>query len=376
MSAWVAFLLVAAVLGLAAVACVAVPLWRDRERPASTAALTASSLVIPALAALIYLQSSNHEWAHAGLATGESGPAPSVEDLIAPLRERLEKDPDDPRGWMLLGASYTQIGNYTEAAAAFDRVLSLTSGRDTDALMGKAEALILQDPERLLQEAGELVEQVLLADPSNPKGLWYGGLRASARGEDIIAVRRWRSMLEGPVTPDVRAIVERELNRLGASVATEQTVASAGQLELRLRLGPPASPPAGAVLFVFARMGASVATEQTVASAGQLELRLRLGPPASPPAGAVLFVFARIPGQAGPPLAVKRVDGARFPLTVSLGDADAMLPGATISDQSELAITARLSASGQTSGGAGDYEAQAVWQAGQGPLELELLLQP
>ena len=49
MSAWVAFLLVAVVLGLAAVACVAVPLWRDRERPTSTAALTASSLVIPAL---------------------------------------------------------------------------------------------------------------------------------------------------------------------------------------------------------------------------------------------------------------------------------------------------------------------------------------
>ena len=336
MSAWVAFLLVAAVLGLVAVACVAVPLWRDRERPASTAALTASSLVIPALAALIYLQSSNHEWAHADLVSGGSGPAPSVEELIAPLRERLEKDPDDPRGWMLLGASYTQIGSYAEAAEAFDRVLILTGGRETDALMGKAEALILQDPERVLQEAGELVEQVLLADPSNPKGLWYGGLRASARGEDIIAVRRWKAMLEGPVTPEVRAIVERELNRLGAGVATDQTVASAGQLELRLRLGPPASPPAGAVLFVV----------------------------------------ARIPGQTGPPLAAKRVDGASFPLAVSLGDADAMLPGATISDQSELAITARLSASGQTSGGAGDYEAQAIWQAGQGPLELELLLQP
>ncbi len=336
MSAWVAFLLVAAVLGLAAVACVAFPLWRDRERPASTAALTASSLVIPALAALIYFQSSNHEWAYAGLDTGGSGPAASVEDLIAPLRERLEKDPDDPRGWMLLGASYTQVGNYTEAAAAFDQVLNLTGGRETDALMGKAEALILQDPQRLMQEAGELVEQVLLADPSNPKGLWYGGLRASARGEDIIAVRRWRSMLEGTVTPEVRAIVEREMSRLGAGVATDQTVASAGSLEFRLRLGPPAAPPSGAILFVF----------------------------------------ARIPGQAGPPLAVKRVDGARFPLVVSLGDADAMLPGATISDQSELAITARLSASGQTSGGAGDYEAQAVWQAGQGPLELELLLQP
>ena len=105
-------------------------------------------------------------------------------------------------------------------------------------------------------------------------------------------------------------------------------------------------------------------------------LRLTLGPPAIPPPGAVLFVVARIPGQAGPPLAAQRVDGPGFPLDVGLSDADAMLPGAKISDQPELAITARLSASGQTTRGAGDYEAQGAWQAGQGPLELQLVYQP
>ncbi|MDE0455555.1 MAG: hypothetical protein OXJ63_09645 [Gammaproteobacteria bacterium] len=324
------------VLALAALACVAPQLWRDRGKPASTAALTASCLLIPVLAVLIYLQSSNYEWAHAGLEMGEDGSPPRVEELIGPLRARLEASPDDPRGWMLLGASYAQVERYSDAAQAFDRVLDLTGGRDMDALMGKAEALILGNPQRLLEDAGEMVEQVLLADPVNPKGLWYGGLRASATGQDVIAVQRWRMMLEGPVTPEVRAIVEGELNRLGARVDT----------------------------------GGAVAAE------GNVELRLTLGPPASPPPGAVLFIVARIPGQAGPPLAAKRVDGARFPLEVRLSDADAMLPGARISDQSELAITARLSASGQTTRGAGDYEAQAAWQAGQGALELELIHQP
>ena len=326
------FVAICVVLALAALACVAPSLWRDRGKPASTAALTASCLLIPVLAAMIYLQSSNHEWAHAGLEVGEEGSPPTVEELIGPLRARLEASPDDPRGWMLLGASYAQVERYPEAAQAFDRVLDLTGGRDMDALMGKAEALILGDPQRLLEDAGEMVEQVLLADPSNPKGLWYGGLRASAAGQDVVAVQRWRTMLEGPVTPEVRAIVESELNRLGA-----------------------VAEPGGAV-----------------AAAGSVELRLSLGPPASPPPGAVLFIVARIPGQAGPPLAAKRVDGARFPLEVRLSDADAMLPGATISDQAELAITARLSASGQTTRGAGDYEAEAAWLAGQGALELEL----
>ncbi len=330
------FAVVCVVLAVAALACVAPALWRDRGKPASTAALTASCLLIPVLAALIYLQSSNYEWGHAGLETGEDGSPATVEELIGPLRARLEASPEDPRGWMLLGASYAQVERYPEAVQAFDRVLDLTGGQDIDALMGKAEAMILGNPQRLLEDAGDMVEQVLAADPSNPKGLWYGGLRASATGQDIIAVQRWTAMLEGPVTPEVRAIVEGELNRLGA------------------------------------RAGAAEAS----AEAGNVTLRLSLGPPASPPPGAVLFVVARIPGQAGPPLAAQRVDGPGFPLDVGLSDADAMLPGAKISDQPELAITARLSASGQTTRGAGDYEAQGAWQAGQGPLELQLVYQP
>ena len=357
------FVAICVVLALAALACVAPPLWRDRGRPASTAALTATCLLIPVMAALIYLQSSNHEWAHTGLEAGETGSPPTVEELIGPLRARLEASPEDPRGWMLLGVSYIQVERYPEAVQAFDRVLELTAGEDMDALMGKAEALILGSPERLLGDAGELVEQVLAADPANPKGLWYGGLRASATGQDVVAVQRWRAMLEGPVTPEVRAIVEGELNRLGAGAGVDTGAVAAA--------ASPGTPAAGTAA---ASAAAPAAAASPTVAAGNVELRLTLGQPASPPPGAVLFIVARIPGQPGPPLAAKRVDSARFPLEVGLSDADAMLPGAKISNQPELAITARLSASGQTTPGPGDYEAQAVWQAGQGALELELLL--
>ena len=340
------FIAICVLLVLAAMACVAAPLWRDRARSSSTVALTASCLLIPAMALLVYAQSSNHEWAHADLEMAGAGQPLALESLVGPLRARLEQSPQDPQGWMLLGVTYSQLGNYPQAVEAFDRVLALTGGRDPDALMGKAEALILENPERILQEAGGIVERVLQADPANPKGLWYGGLRASAQGETVLAVQRWRAMLEGPVTPEVRDIVERELDRLGAS-------ATAGS-------DSPAVPDS-----------ASPAVADGAASA-VVELRLRLEASSAPPPGAVLFIVARIPGQAGPPLAARRVDGARFPLAVSLSDADAMLPGATVSDKPELAITARLSATGQTTRAAGDYEAQGAWKAGQGALELEL----
>ena len=363
MNAFGLFLAVAALLVLAAVACVAVPLWRDRARSSSTAALTASCLLIPALALLVYAQSSNHEWAHSGLETAGEGQPLALDSLVGPLRARLEQSPQDAQGWMLLGISYSQIGDYPQAVEAFDRVLALTGGSDPDALMGKAEALILENPERILQEAGEIVEQVLRADPSNPKGLWYGGLRASAQGETVLAVQRWRAMLQGPVTPEVRDIVERELDRLGASVPAPSGASPAVA-------GSAVAPVAGSASPVAAGSGSSAAAAS--ASPAVVELRLRLEDASAPPPGAVLFIVARIPGQAGPPLAARRVDGARFPLAVSLSDADAMLPGATVSDKSELAVTARLSATGQTTRAAGDYEARGAWQTGQGALELEL----
>lgn len=370
MSAFSLFAAVAALLVLAAVACVAVPLWRDRARSSSTAALTASCLLIPALALLVYAQSSNHEWAHEDLEMAGAGQPLALGSLVGPLRARLEQSPEDAQGWMLLGVSYSQLGDYPQAVESFDRVLALTGGRDPDALMGKAEALILENPERILQEAGGIVEQVLQADPSNPKGLWYGGLRASAQGETVLAVQRWRAMLEGPVTPEVRNIVERELNRLGASAPVADSVPPVVAGSTSAMAGSDSSAVAGSASPAVPG-SASPAVAGGAASA-VVELRLRLEASTAPMSGAVLFIVARIPGQTGPPLAARRVDGARFPLAVSLSDADAMLPGATVSDKTELAITARLSATGQTTRAAGDHEAQGAWQAGQGTLELEL----
>ena len=108
------FVAICVLLLLAAVACVAVPLWRDRARSSSTAALTASCLLIPALALLVYVQSSNHEWAHADLEMAGAGQPLALESLVGPLRARLEQSPQDAQGWMLLGVSYSQLGNYAQ----------------------------------------------------------------------------------------------------------------------------------------------------------------------------------------------------------------------------------------------------------------------
>ena len=58
----------------------------------------------------------------------EQPKAASVTELLAGLEQRLEENPDDAKGWLLLAKSYDHVGRPEEAAAAYDkaRVLGLS----------------------------------------------------------------------------------------------------------------------------------------------------------------------------------------------------------------------------------------------------------
>lgn len=48
-----------------------------------------------------------------------------VDTMIARLATRLEKNPDDPEGWRMLGWSWLNTGNYDKAVEAYARALAL-----------------------------------------------------------------------------------------------------------------------------------------------------------------------------------------------------------------------------------------------------------
>lgn len=56
---------------------------------------------------------------------GSGGKAASVTTLLAGLEQRLQEDPDDARGWLLLAKSYDHLGRPRDAAAAYERAATL-----------------------------------------------------------------------------------------------------------------------------------------------------------------------------------------------------------------------------------------------------------
>ena len=70
--------------------------------------------------------------------------------------------------------------------------------------------------------------------------------------------------------------------------------------------------------------------------------------------GATLFIYAKQPNVPGPPLAVLRMRAEHWPVTFTLSDTNAMVPGRNLSSADNVQIEARISRSGEALPQAGD----------------------
>jgi cytochrome c-type biogenesis protein CcmH len=322
------FAVVAALLTLAALAGVVYPLLRPRQdlpRSWPFAALIAV-LVIGGGAAL-YPTWSNWNWSEPGPA------ADSPAAMVGRLARRLEKQPDDLQGWLLLGRSYEVIEQFTLSARAYERADKLAKGGNAEALMGLGSALINSGRGEFSGPAGRMFEKALELEPGSIKAMFYGAIAALERNELPLARTRFTRLLDGNPPPEVRKVIEDQLRSLDAMAALAGASAS-----------PAAAGPAVKV---------------------SLRITLSADVAARANAGAPLFVSARVPGQRGPPLAAKRLE-SRFPQDVDLLSSDAMIAGTGFAAGQEIEVEARVGNGGSAISAPGDPFGVVRVKAGAG----------
>ena len=102
------------------------------------------------------------------------------------------------------------------------------------------------------------------------------------------------------------------------------------------------------------------------ASSAQVTLNIRIAPAlqARLTREAALFVFARESGAQGPPLAAKRLTSAAIGTQIHLSTADSVMPGRVLLNGRQVAITARVSFSGQALPVAGDLYGELTYDVG------------
>jgi cytochrome c-type biogenesis protein CcmH len=136
---------------------------------------------------------------------------PSVDEMVAKLAARLEKSPDDPEGWRMLGWSYFHTGNFAGAAEAYAKAMSL-SPAVASYRSAYAEALVRAANGRIAFEARASFEKALELDPKEPKARLLKGLGELQDGNKAGALETWTDLLRSAGlndewAPDLKARV-------------------------------------------------------------------------------------------------------------------------------------------------------------------------
>ncbi|MBI4985813.1 MAG: c-type cytochrome biogenesis protein CcmI [Rhodocyclales bacterium] len=134
-----------------------------------------------------------------------------IQAMVERLAERLQNNPADGEGWLMLARSYGTLGRFPEAAAAYGRATSLLP-EDAALLADYADTLAMAQGRRLQGEPEKVIQRALAADPRNVKALALAGSAAFERQDYAGAVRAWRQVLA--VVPAESAVAARIRNSI------------------------------------------------------------------------------------------------------------------------------------------------------------------
>ena len=263
--------------------------------------------------------------------------APSVEAMVASLAARLDEDPADAEGWLLLARSHVVLERFDAALAAFERAHGLL-GDDPSLLADWAEAEAAVVGNRFPRSALDRLDRALEIDPDHEKALWLGGFAAAQDRRTNIAVARWERLLarQSPGSREASIVTEMLARVRGAGGGTPATASE------------PAEPTAttGPSGGDASDDAARIVVEVSLAS----DLGVELG--ASEP----VFVFARTQSGTGPPVAVARTIVGALPTTIVLDESNAMVPSLSLATVERALVTARVARSGTANRSSGDVE--------------------
>jgi cytochrome c-type biogenesis protein CcmH len=177
-------------------------------QPARRSALLVG-LSLPVAAALAYFALGNIPALSPQSAQPPKVTAQQIEDMVAKLAARMELNPDDAKGWVMLARSYKAMGRYEESARAFGKAGKVVN-EDPSLLTDYAEALALSTGGSLRGRPSELIARALRLDPEFPDALVLAGTAAYEREDYAAAAAHWERLLKllPPDSEDALSLAE------------------------------------------------------------------------------------------------------------------------------------------------------------------------
>lgn len=299
-------------------------------------ALLLTVLLLPALAIFAYSRvgtphALDPAARQAEPVTGDGGI--DMDQAVAGLAAKLEKNPNDAQGWALLGRAYQSMQKPQQAMDAFKRARALLT-EDPDLMADYAQALVTTSGGTDFSgEPSQLLDRALSIQPDNQRALWLRGVAQYQAGDYPTSIGTWTHLLGLlPAGSTVGVSVQAQIDDARGKAGMPATVATT-----------PATPkPAAPGIANAPKLTVSVSIDPSIAA--QVDPSL------------TVFVYARAASGPPMPLAIQRLSVAQLPVTITLDDSNGMMPNMKLSNFPQVVVGARISRSGNPIAQSGDWQ--------------------
>lgn len=117
-----------------------------------------------------------------------------IDAMVAKLAERMQANPDDMQGWLMLARSYKALGRYDDAVQAYGRAEKVVE-ESPDLLASYAEAMAMANGKGLQGKPLKLIEKALKLDPKHGHSLFLAGAAAMEAGDRKKGIAYWEALL-------------------------------------------------------------------------------------------------------------------------------------------------------------------------------------
>ncbi len=271
--------------------------------------------------------------------------APDMQHIVTRIKQQLEQNPEDARGWFMLGRAHLTLGEYENAAVALRKSVDIDDS-NVDVKIRLADAIALTQDGSLLGEPAELLKGALEQRPDHPQGLWLYGMAVNEAGDPETAVVIWNKLMpllsaDPKSASEVEQLIANAKQQIAGGSAEENTAAD------------------------------SISNAESL----MIEVDVKEGFAEGLPANTAVFVYAKAMDGPPMPLAVVKLTLGELPLTVTLSDAQAMIDSMKLSAFTEVVVGARISRTGDPIARAGDLFTEISnvdTSRQQGPLKITI----
>jgi len=141
-----------------------------------------------------------------------------VQQMVAGLAKRLETEPDDYNGWVMLGRSYVVLKNFEGAKTAYGKAVALKPTDVEPRMQYLASLMTVVDAAGegpLPQDVADAAASILQLDPKHPDALYVSGLVKARAGDKEGARALWTQARDAmPADAPLKAFVEQRLKAL------------------------------------------------------------------------------------------------------------------------------------------------------------------